>query len=78
MTTAKHRAIEMHKTDPATPAIKPIHYFKKHVYGNEMNYMHDPEVARHVQRLTGATTLLPHHIEALAALGHEVKHVPKH
>lgn len=57
---------------------KSIDYYKKNVYGTEKNYMHDPDVAEHVHKLTGQTTLSDRHIEALQALGHEVNHVPKY
>ena len=57
---------------------RPIHYYKKNVYGNEMNYIHDDETADHVRKLTGQTTLSERHIEALKALGHDVKHVPRY
>ena len=54
-----------------------VTYYKKNVYGIDKNYMHDPEVAKHVHRLTGQTTLSENHIAALKGLGHEVTHVPK-
>jgi hypothetical protein len=75
---------QMRDSEPVpAPATKakgpmPIHYYKKNVYGNEMNYMHDADVAEHVRKLTGQTTLSDRHIEALKALGHDVQHVPKY
>lgn len=54
-----------------------IEYHKKNVYGNEQKYVTNPEHAAHISKLTGTKTLMDHHIAALQALGHEVKHVPQ-
>jgi hypothetical protein len=64
------------KTGKVTAAA-PIHYYTKSVYGNDMHYMYDPEMAKHVQTLTGQRTLSTRHTDALRALGHDVQHVPK-
>ena len=56
---------------------KPISYYKKNVYGNEHNYIHDADIAASHRKLTGQTTLGSNHIDAYKALGHEVTHVPK-
>ncbi|MDE2022451.1 MAG: hypothetical protein KGI71_06085 [Patescibacteria group bacterium] len=81
----RHRSNKQMRDGEATPApenkskgLRPIHYYKKNVYGVEKNYMHDADVAEHVHKLTGQTTLSDRHIEALQALGHEVKHEPKY
>jgi hypothetical protein len=60
-----------------TETKSPINYYKKNVYGNEHNYIHEPHVAEAHRKLTGQTTLSERHMEAYKALGHEVNHVPK-
>jgi hypothetical protein len=44
----------------------------KNVYGNDQMYVCNPIVKEAISDLTGTKTLLPRHVEALKALGHEV------
>lgn len=75
MSTPQEKSLK--SSIPKESGPTPIHYFKKNVYGNELNYIHHPDVAKAHHRLTGQTTLGEHHIEAYQSLGHEVKHIPK-
>ncbi len=74
-TSAQSRAIHAKTEDSSGKS--PINYYKKNVYGNEHNYIHEPHVAEAHRKLTGQTTLSERHMEAYKALGHEVNHVPK-
>lgn len=71
--SAQNKAIHA-KEGSSKPAIE---YYKKNVYGNEHNYIHNPDIAAAHKQLTGQTTLGNNHIAAYKALGHDVNHVPK-
>lgn len=54
---------------------KTIEYYIKHVYGNELRYVKDPEMAQAIRLLTGSKTLMGNHIGALEILGFTFKQV---
>ena len=55
-----------------------IEYYIKNVYGNELMYIADKEIAESVAALTNSKTLLPRHMDALEKLGckFEFVHAP--
>ncbi len=52
-----------------------IEYYRKNVYGRELLYFLDQEVANHWLRLTGRQTLTEQDIPHLQALGFVVEEV---